>query len=346
MTKHNAAAPPSGSDTRTKAAEAAADDDGAFLTDEPTGMDKPASCSASAWATPRSSGRGEATSLWQAQRRTPESSCFAPVDPEVTPDHIQMRQARDDIGFSPLRRAALAVVQVPTDFNMDSEAAFLIAKFPGVELRMQKITGLGTDLCTPESFLPARKNIRDAAMALTPNDYCNVAGLACTSMSFTLGPEIVDAELQIAHPNAHTLDMARSQLKALRTMGCTNVGLVTPYIDLVHINNVKMLESGGDVTVAASVNLGLVKSEWSSMVDQQTIIDAVQRTKAISKTPLDAVVIGCSALRVCVPGFITDLESTTGVNIVTSTQSFYWNCLRTGGVDDQIDGYGRLFSDF
>lgn len=101
-----------------------------------------------------------------------------------------MRLARDDIGFSPLRRAALAVVQVPTDFNMDSEvhfrshvpqppsplplhppplntpdalslkAAFLIAKFPGVELRMQKITGLGTDLCTPESFLPARKNIR------------------------------------------------------------------------------------------------------------------------------------------------------------------------------------------
>mgnify|MGYP006139689611 CR=1 FL=1 len=109
-----------------------------------------------------------------------------------------MRLARDDIGFSPLRRAALAVVQVPTDFNMDSEvhfrsqsntepavyhnrrhschfirrhytlltpppslkAAFLIAKYPGVELRMQKITGLGTDLCTPESFLPARKNIR------------------------------------------------------------------------------------------------------------------------------------------------------------------------------------------
>lgn len=82
----------------------------------------------------------------------------------------------------------------------------------------------------------------DAAMALTPNDYCNVAGLACTSMSFTLGPEIVDAELQIAHPNAHTLDMARSQLKALRTMGCTNVGLVTPYIDLVHNNNVKVSE--------------------------------------------------------------------------------------------------------
>jgi len=257
-----------------------------------------------------------------------------------------MRLEQSNVSFSPLRRAALAVVQVPTDFNMDSEAALLIANFPGVELRMQKITGLATDLCTPESFLPARKNIRDAAEALKPNDYCNVAGLACTSMSFTLGPEIVDAELQIAHPKAQTLDMARSQLKALRTMGCTNVGLVTPYIDVVHNNNVKMLESGGDVRVAASVNLGLVKSEWSSMVDRQTIIDAVKRTKEISETPLDAVVIGCSAFRVCVPGFISELESETGVSIVTSTQSFYWNCLRTGGVGDQIDGYGRLFKEF
>ena len=82
--------------------------------------------------------------------------------------------------------------------------------------------------------------VSDAAEALRPNDYCNVAGLACTSMSFTLGPKIIDVELQVAHPKALTLDMARSQLKALRTMGCTNVGLVTPYIDLVHNNNVKV----------------------------------------------------------------------------------------------------------
>ena len=33
----------------------------------------------------------------------------------------QMRLEQANIRFSPLRRAALAVVQVPTDFNMDSE---------------------------------------------------------------------------------------------------------------------------------------------------------------------------------------------------------------------------------
>ena len=88
-------------------------------------------------------------------------------------------------------------------------------------------------------------------------------------MSFTLGPEIVDAELKIAHPKAKPVDMARSQVKAIRTLGCTVIGLVTPYIDAFHTNNINMLESGGDVTVASSVNLGLVKDEWTSMVDQQ-----------------------------------------------------------------------------
>lgn len=232
---------------------------------------------------------------------------------------------------------------------MDSEAALLVREFPGVELRMQKITGLSTDLCTPESFLPARQNIREAAEALSAGgspDYCSVVGLACTSMSFTLGAKIIDQELQNAHPHALTLDMARSQQKALQSMGCKTVGLVTPYIDVVHNANVGMLESGGDIQVVSSVNMGLVKSEWSSMVDQETIVNAVKDTCALAEEPLDAVVLGCSAFRVCVPGFITELEELMGVSVVTSTQAFYWNMLRTGGVTDQIDGYGRLFKEF
>ena len=53
--------------------------------------------------------------------------------------------------------------------------------------------------CTMHALRLAHRphSYSDAAEALKPNDYCNVAGLACTSMSFTLGPEIVDAELQV-----------------------------------------------------------------------------------------------------------------------------------------------------
>ena len=132
------------------------------------------------------------SSVGTSERRTPDTNCFAPPDPDVTTRHAQQRLAQDEVLFAPLRRAGLAVLQVPTDFNMDAEAGLLVQHFPGVELRMQKITGLANDLCAPESFLPAARRIREAAEALKPADYCSVVGLACTSMSFTLGPEAVD----------------------------------------------------------------------------------------------------------------------------------------------------------
>jgi maleate cis-trans isomerase len=46
------------------------------------------------------------------------------------------------------------------------------------------------------------------------------------------------------------------------------------------------------------------------------------------------------------PGFISELESRTGVAIVTSLQAFFWLMLREAGVADQIDGYGTLFRDY
>ena len=88
---------------------------------------------------------------------------------------------------------------------------------------------------------------------------------------------------------------------------------------------------------------GLTRYPHLLQVDRQTIVTAVRRVKELSDVPLDAVVIGCSAFRVCVPGFISELEKDVALDVVTSTQCFFWNALRTGGVMDQIDGYGRLF---
>ena len=57
----------------------------------------------------------------------------------------------------------------------------------------------------------------------------------------------------------------------------------------------------------------------------------------------EALVVGCSALRACGPGFIDELEAAVGKPVVTSTQAFLWRMLRLAGVDDRIDGYGTLF---
>src|SRR5262249_30935326 len=43
---------------------------------------------------------------------------------------------------------------------------------------------------------------------------------------------------------------------------------------------------------------------------------------------------------------IEQIERELGVNVMTSQQAIVWKALRTAGIDDRIDGYGRLLREF
>jgi maleate isomerase len=40
---------------------------------------------------------------------------------------------------------------------------------------------------------------------------------------------------------------------------------------------------------------------------------------------------------------IEEIEQATGKPVVTSNQGMMWKCLRMAGIEDRINGYGRLF---
>ena len=88
--------------------------------------------------------------------------------------------------------------------------------------------------------------------------------------------------------------------------------------------------------------MGLTHDSMTDKVSKATI---KAWAKATDCDDAQALVIGCSAMRACEPGFIDELELAHGKPVVTSTQAFMWSLLRTAGVMDQIDGYGKLFSE-
>ena len=45
-------------------------------------------------------------------------------------------------------------------------------------------------------------------------------------------------------------------------------------------------------------------------------------------------------------GAIEPLEQEFGVNVMTALQAIVWHALRSVGVNDRIEGYGRLFREF
>lgn len=238
-------------------------------------------------------------------------------------------------------RAVLLAVQVPTDTVLDSEGPLLVAKVPDVWLRLQKFE-FETEAINADTFERAAKNIGRAAATPLPQSEITTVGLACTSMSFMLGPERVRAELTsgAGSGGAKTTDMALAQVAALRALGAKGVALVTPYIADVAAKNVAMLTSAG-FSVVSHETMGLTHDSMTDKVSTATIHEWAL---AVNCAAADVVVVGCSALRACGPGFIDELELALGKPVVTSTQAFLWRMLRVAGIDDQIDGYGTLFA--
>jgi maleate isomerase len=238
-------------------------------------------------------------------------------------------------------RAVVLAVQIPTDTVLDSEGALLVSKMPGVWLRTQKCE-FDAEVLTAETFERAAGNIRRAAAACLPASEISAVGLSCTSMSFVLGPERIDEQLRGACPNAVSTDMARAQAAALHALDVTRIALVTPYIQDLAEKNAAMLESQG-LSVVAHQTMGLTHDSQTDKVSKETIKAWAADTDC---DDAQALVIGCSAMRACEPGFIDELEKAHGKPVVTSTQAFMWSLLRKAGVADQIDGYGTLFRSF
>lgn len=130
-------------------------------------------------------------------------------------------------------------------------------------------------------------------------------------------------------------------LAALRALRVQRMGMLVPYTEELSAKNRDLLQAEG-FEVAVYTALGLPRDVETSSVAPDYIEECVVKLVRHGQ-PLDAIFIGCSAFRACMPGFISKLEQKAGMTIVTSTQAFLWHMLRTAGVKDQIEDYGRLF---
>ena len=251
------------------------------------------------------------------------------------------------ISFRVPPRAVLACIQIPTDCVLDREGPALVSKLENVELRMQKMEFTSDAICA-KTYFESASNLQRAAATLLPPHRCDVVGLACTSMSFTLGPERVDALLSSACPGAKTTDMARAQAAAIAALGASRIALLTPYIQELADANKVMLEETGGIKVVRRATMELDRDELTTAVDEDTIVRWASELisgerRDDNKAAPEALVIGCSAFRACEHGFISQLEEKLNLPVVTSTQAFLWSMLRIGGINDRIEGYGRLF---
>jgi maleate isomerase len=190
---------------------------------------------------------------------------------------------------------------------------------------------------TVENLEAMASELADAAALLLPEGDLDVVCYACTSGSIVIGEERVMAELSRGAPGARATTLVTGVVRALRALQAQRIVVATPYLDEINVLETRYLqEQGFDVLDIQGLNIR--KDADMVRVAPDFILEFA---KSIDRADAEAIFVSCGALRTL--DVVEELEQRIGKPVVASNQAMIWDTLRLAGVEDEIDGYGRLF---
>ncbi len=233
-------------------------------------------------------------------------------------------------------RAKLGFVLLSMEQTIESDMMRLAPEGVGVHFTRAAMP----NQVTAANLAAMIDELSSAAALLAPDADLDVLCYACTSGSVVMGEDNVRSELAKGNPHAIPTTLVSGVLAALEALDAKRVVVATPY--LYEVNAIEaeyMTNLGYDVLDMVGLNI-------TDDADMVRVTPEYIRDFAISvdRPDAEAIFVSCGALRTI--EVIEEIETATGKPVVTSNQAMMWHCLRLAGIDDQLDGYGRLFREF
>lgn len=254
-------------------------------------------------------------------RSVPESASWSG---DVTLDHGRHHRAK--IGY----------VLLATEQTIEDDVMAL--RPDGVGMHFSRIPS--PDLITNETLLAQMDNLAPAAQSLLPDGSLDVVCYGCTSGSLVIGEDKVHAELSRGAPDAKATSLIAGVIRALKTIGAQKIAVGTPYIKEINDREATyMTDAGFDILSITGLELG--KDSEMIRVAPKFLFDFAI---SLDRPDADAIFISCGALRTL--DVVQDIEQHLGKPVIASNQAMIWDTLRLAGIDDRIDGYGRIFRDY
>ncbi len=238
---------------------------------------------------------------------------------------------RFDAGRHP--RAKIGYVLLATEQTIQDDVMRLRPDGVGMHFARAAIP----DSITNETLAAQADLLADAAATFLPDGSLDVACYACTSGSLVIGEERVFAELRKGAPNAKPTSLITGVIRALRTMKARKIAVGTAYLDEINAREAAYLERAG-FEVLSIEGLRLERDSEMVRVAPDYLIEFAL---SLDRPDADAVFVSCGALRMI--DVVDSIEKQLGKPVICSNQAMIWDTLRLAGIDDRIDGFGRLF---
>jgi maleate cis-trans isomerase len=274
--------------------------------------------------------KGKVTLFRRVEALRPKAKGVAPE--KIAGNVMKAVQFYSPYGY----RARIGVIIPGVNVNLEPEFYRVAPK--GVSIHTSRMLLLGK--ATQESYLKMERDTERAAQELATAEV-DVVTWACTSGGVLLQPQKIEEKIrQIAGcPAISTLTSAITALKAL---GAKRVALGTPYVSFINESEIGSLKNAG-FKVVSMYGLELGENQEERRGIGRIPPQSLHRfARHIDRPDADVIFISCTN----VAGIeeIAQIEAELGKPVITSNLVTIWHALRTVGVNDKIEGFGRLLT--
>ena len=231
-------------------------------------------------------------------------------------------------------RARLGFIVISTDLVMEENIARLAPEGVGTSVTRLKTA---TE-CNLESLSAHIDGMAAAASILQPGAPPDVICYACTSGSIVLGEDRVMSEIRRGAPRSEPATLVTGVVNALRRLEAAKIVVATPYLDEINAMEAEFLVGKG-FDVLDIQGLNVEDGEAMGRITGECLRDFAL---GVDRADADAIFVSCGGIRTI--DVLQDIEDAAGKPVVCSNQAMMWDCLRRAGIEDRVEGYGRLFA--
>jgi maleate isomerase len=191
---------------------------------------------------------------------------------------------------------------------------------------------------TPQAFIEMDRNEGKAAIRQLSSVFPDAIAYGCTASSIVQGLAY-DAHLraEIEHDyKTPSTTAAHAIMTATKALGLSTVSIVSPYTREVDEAEHRYFTDAG-LTVVGGACLGIADGFALAEPEPDVLFDLGMRG---FDPRADGLIMTCLNTRS--HAVIDRLEQKLRKPVVTSTQATLWHALRLAGIEDRIEGYGRL----
>ena len=181
----------------------------------------------------------------------------------------------------------------------------------------------------------------DLGVAGTELAACKVDLIAygCTAASMACPADRLIGKLREA-AGVDAVSTAGAILAALGALGVSKIAMATPYTEATNAHEKHFLQDHG-FEVLADAGLGLnTDLAGIQKISRVPPADVYAHARAIDRPDAEALLICCTDFNTV--DVIEPLEKALGKPVVTSNSATLWATLRAAGIEDRLEGCGRL----